>query len=328
MSIPDSPYHIFALERQDFLKTALAVFRYQAEHCAIYKQYIALLKIDLNHVERLEEIPFLPIQFFKTHKIVSKKQEKYLLFESSATTGQTTAKHYVADEDLYKKSMLASFEAALGPVKDLVILGLLPHYLERQNSSLVYMVAHLMKCSGRQENGFFLDKEQALYELLLRLEKNKRPTVLFGVTFALLDFAEKYSLDLSHVRIIETGGMKGRKIERTRAEVHAKLQSAFGPQPIYSEYGMAELLSQSYLGEDKKFTPPVWKKVLTRDVYDPLDTKLVGKGALNIIDLANVHSCSFLATADVGAVYSNGQFEVLGRLDASEIRGCNLLLEA
>lgn len=327
MSIITSPYQIFTLERQDFLKAALEVFRYQAQHCAIYKNYIDALGVQVESIDKLEEIPFLPIQFFKTHKVVSKKQEDYLLFESSATTGQVTAKHYVADEVLYKKSMQASFERAFGPTEELVILALLPHYLERKNSSLVYMVNYLMELSGHEENDFFLDKEEELYQLLLRLEEQKKPTVLFGVTFALLDFAQKYSLNLEHVQIIETGGMKGRKKELARATVHELLQKAFGPQAIYSEYGMAELLSQSYYLADQKFNPPAWKQVLVRDLYDPLSTSINGKGALNIIDLANMHSCSFLATQDIGTVYHDGRFDVLGRMDASEIRGCNLLLE-
>ncbi len=328
MSIAQSPYQIFSLKRQDFLNAALAVFKFQAEHCKIYAEYINALGVQIDAVNTLEQIPFLPIQFFKTHKVVSRQQENYLLFESSATTSQVPAKHFVADEDLYKKSILESFQNAYGSVKNQVILALLPHYLERENSSLIYMVDYLMKESGRAENDFFLDKEEALFTLIEKLESQKQPTILFGVTFALLDFAKKFSANWQHTQIIETGGMKGRGKELTREAVHAILNKSFGNKKISSEYGMAELLSQSYYMSDKMFAPPTWKKVLVRDVYDPLETTLTGKGALNIIDLANIYSCSFLATDDIGTVYENGKFEVLGRLDASESRGCNLLLNS
>lgn len=307
---------------------ALAVFRFQAVNCEIYKDYLAVRNINPMEIETLEDIPFLPIQFFKTHRVVSRIQNEYLLFESSATTSQVPSKHFVADADLYNHSLLQSFETAMGSVKDVVILGLLPHYLERENSSLVYMVDFLMKESGRAENGFYLDKEQDLYELLLSLEKRQQPTILFGVTFALLDFAKKFSADLKYTKIIETGGMKGRGKELTRDAVHDLLKRSLGDTHIYSEYGMAELLSQSYYMHDKLFAPPSWKKALVRDLYDPYHIQLRGKGALNIIDLANIYSCSFIATDDLGEVEENGHFSVLGRLDASEIRGCNLLLES
>jgi len=326
LSIIQSPYQIFSLERKDFLNAALDIFRFQAKNCLIYKDYIYQIGVDCNAVERLDQIPFLPIQFFKSHKVVSKKQESYCLFESSATSGQTTAKHYVADEDLYKESILKSFESAFGPVQDKVILGLLPHYLERKNSSLIYMVDYLMKQSGQEIDGFFLDKEEELFKLLQQLEARRQSTILFGVSFALLDFAKKFSIHLKFVQIIETGGMKGRGQEQTREVLHAKLQKSFGSKNIYSEYGMAELLSQSYYLSDNLFVPPPWKQVLIRDLYDPLTTTTYGKGALNIIDLANINSCSFIASEDIGTLESSGNFNVLGRMDASEIRGCNLLL--
>lgn len=326
MSIISSPYQIFSLESKDFLKATLEVFQYQAEHCSIYRDYLKVLGKEPETVQSVEEIPFLPIQFFKTHKVVSKQQEDYLLFESSATTSQVPSKHYVADKNLYDLSLQSSFETAFGITKDKVILGLLPHYLERKNSSLVYMVNYLINKSGHQESGFYLDKETDLFELLLKLEEEKQETILFGVTFALLDFAKKFSSPLKYTQIVETGGMKGRREELTREAVHLELQDSFGSKPIYSEYGMAELLSQSYYMSDKKFVPPSWKKALVRDFYDPYDVKPIGKGALNIIDLANVYSCSFIATDDMGEVFADGKFNILGRLDASEIRGCNLLL--
>ena len=303
------------------------MFRFQAQHCDIYGAYIKTLGRDVDSVQQLEDIPFLPIQFFKTHKVISKAQDDYLLFESSATTSQIPAKHYVADEVLYKQSILSSFEHALGGVKDKVIVALLPHYLERANSSLVYMVDYLIKESGQTDNGFYLDKEADLFQLILKLEAQKQETILFGVTFALLEFAKKFSANLQHTQIIETGGMKGRGAEQTREAVHAVLNHSFGAKPIYSEYGMAELLSQSYYTGQKKFVPPTWKKVLVRDAYDPFDISKSGKGALNIIDLANIYSCTFIATDDLGDVHQDGSFDVLGRLDSSEIRGCNLLLE-
>lgn len=328
MSIIHSPYQIFSLERQDFLKASLDLFRYQADHCAVYKQYIQLLEVDVNEINQLEDIPFLPIQLFKTHTVLCGDIIPELYFESSATSGQVPSKHFILDKKLYNKSLLQSFESALGPTKGKVILGLLPHYLERKNSSLVYMVDYLMRESGQSENGFYLDKEEELFELILELEKQQQETVLFGVTFALLDFAKKFSAELNYTQLIETGGMKGRGQEMTRAAVHSTLQASFGSKPIYSEYGMAELLSQSYYMSHKQFVSPPWKKVLVRDVYDPLDVSLTGKGGLNMIDLANMHSCSFIATDDIGIVGENGQFDILGRLDASEIRGCNLLLES
>jgi len=326
LSIIDSPYHIFSLERKDFLNAALETFQYQAANCEIYKQYIQQIGVSVDKVKTVVDIPFLPIQFFKTHKVVSTQQENYLLFESSATTSQTPSKHFVADKELYERSLLASFENAFGPLKGKVILGLLPHYLDRKNSSLIYMVDYLMRNSGQNMDGFFLDKEKELFQLLQNLERQQQEVILFGVTFALLDFAKNFSLPLKYTRIVETGGMKGRKQELTRETIHSELQTAFGPQAIFSEYGMAELLSQSYYLENKKFVPPSWKQALIRDVYDPFDVQKMGKGVLNIIDLANRDSCSFIATDDLGVVDIHGNFDVLGRLDASEIRGCNLLL--
>ena len=267
MSIVQSPYQIFSLERQDFLKASLEVFRYQAVHCTVYKQYLELLGVDIDNVQQLEEIPFLPIQLFKTHKILSVPDVPDLYFESSSTTGQVPSRHYIADRALYDQSLLQSFEAALGPTTDKVILGLLPHYLERKNSSLIYMVDHLMKKSGRNENGFYLDKEQELFNVVLELEEQKQETILFGVTFALIDWAKKFKADLKYTQIIETGGMKGRGQELTREAVHDILEQSFGTKPIFSEYGMAELLSQSYYMSEKQFVSPPWKRVMVRDVY-------------------------------------------------------------
>ncbi len=326
MSIIDSPYQIFNLESKDFLNAALSIFQYQAQHCEVYGQYIQALRINPSAVNQLIDIPFLPIQLFKSHQVVSTKKENYLLFESSATTSHQPAKHYIADKIIYETAVELSFEQAFGSPENFVILGLLPHYLERANSSLVYMVDHLIKKSGHKESGFYLHKDLELFEMLKILEKRKQPTVLFGVTFALLDLANKFQLDLEYTHIIETGGMKGRREELTRQAVHEYLKRAFGAKPIFSEYGMAEILTPSYMKAKNQFKSPSWMRVLVRDVYDPFDIRTNGKGAINIIDLANIHSCSFIATDDLGQLDSAGLFKVLGRVDASEIRGCNLLL--
>lgn len=326
MSIIQNPYDIFSLKRQDFLKTALEVFRFQAMHNHIYKQYLAQLRCDINAVRDLKDIPFLPIQFFKSHRVASFTEKEALLFESSSTTSQIPAKHYIKDKEMYKQAIFGGFEQAFGSAEGYCILALLPHYLERPNSSLVYMVQCLMDASGHVHNGFYLNNITQLKSVIIELEKIKQPTLLFGVTFALLDLADDFKLDLKYVQLIETGGMKGRKEEMSRKQVHQYLQDSFGSKLVYSEYGMAELLSQSYYTAAQKFIAPPWKKVLIRDVYDPFCLKEIGRGALNVIDLANIYSCSFVATDDIGELFEDGTFLVNGRLDQSEIRGCNLLL--
>ncbi len=326
MSIIHNPYDIFSLKRQDFLKSALEIFRFQAEHNIIYKKYITQLKRDVSAIDCLEDIPFLPIQFFKTHRVASFEGKEALLFESSSTTSQVPAKHYIKDVALYDQAILAGFKNAFGLVTDYCILGLLPHYLERQNSSLVYMAKLLMDQSGHERNGFYLNNVDELKEQIIQLEKEQQPTLLFGVTFALLDLADEFKHALEYVQLIETGGMKGRKEEMSRAQVHQYLKASFGNKLVFSEYGMAELLSQSYFTSEQKFITPPWKKILIRDIYDPFDLKYEGRGALNVIDLANINSCSFIATDDIGELSQDGSFLVNGRLDQSEIRGCNLLL--
>jgi Acyl-protein synthetase, LuxE len=270
-------------------------------------------------------IPYLPIGFFKTHKVVSTSFKETILFESSGTTTSINSKHYIKDANLYNQSFLTHFTACYGNPKNLCIIGLLPSYLERKNSSLVYMVDSLIAISTHKSSGFYLYNFDELAVVLQQQEAKKQPTILFGVTFALLDFAQIYKLNLQHTTIIETGGMKGRKQEITKQQVHQELSKSFNLAAINSEYGMTELLSQAYATTTSQHICPNWMKAVVRQQDDPMSVSLAGKGLLNIIDLANVYSCSFIATDDVAIVNKNGSFEVLGRLDNSDLRGCSLL---
>jgi hypothetical protein len=282
-------------------------------------------------VNRIEQIPFLPIQFFKSQVIKTTNFEPEVIFESSGTSGSINSKHFIKDVSLYVKSFSKCFELFYGPTKEWCILGLLPSYLERKNSSLVYMVDKLIAQSEYLQSGFFLNEHEKLFSVLNELEKRRQKTLLVGVTFALLDFAEHYSLPLHHTTIMETGGMKGRREELVRDQVHAILKKSFQLASIHSEYGMTELLSQAYSKEKGIFHCPPWMKVMVRDEEDPLRVysheSIVGSqtGALNIIDLANIYSCSFIATDDFGKIHADGSFEVLGRIDNSDLRGCSLL---
>jgi phenylacetate-coenzyme A ligase PaaK-like adenylate-forming protein len=311
------------LKPSEFDALALDVFRYQYNNLPLYKQFADALQKTPERVTTIEQIPFLPIHFFKTHPITSSPAS--LHFESSGTTGQVNSKHYVADADLYHRTSKASFEHFFGPLTDYCILALLPSYLERGNSSLVYMVQTFMTDSGHSGNGFFLHDFSTLQQTLLQLESKKQKTLLIGVTYALLDFADACPMPLQHTLIMETGGMKGRRAELTREEVHHQLQQAFSVDRVYSEYGMTELLSQAYSTGNGLFQTPAWMKILMRNSHDPFEISRFGKGVMNIIDLANVHSCSFIATDDIGDATENG-FYVFGRLDHADIRGCNLLL--
>jgi len=310
---------------------ALEIFRLQYEHNKIYKLYTDALHVNPRQVNRIEDIPFLPIQFFKTNQVATTNFEPEIIFESSGTTGENTSRHFVKKLSLYKESFLTGFKLFYGNPKELCILALLPGYLERQNSSLVTMADHLIKLSDRSHSGFYLHDHEKLYQTLVHNEIRKEPVLLIGVTFALLDFAEKYSIDLNYTTVMETGGMKGRREEITRDEVHTFLKQKLGLQNIHSEYGMTELLSQAYSTGQGLFKCPPWMKVLTREEDDPLEITAVPKkykpstGLLNVIDLANIYSCSFIATDDVGKLYHNGSFEVLGRRDISDLRGCSLL---
>jgi len=313
--------------KDDFLTKSLEVFRYQARNNAVYKEYVERIGCDINSVNSLAQIPFLPITFFKTHKIVTKEQISEVTFLSSGTTGMERSKHLVADVGLYKKAFMEGFRYFFGTIEDYTILALLPSYLEQKNSSLVYMVNHLIKASNRKDSGFYLDDYKGLIDKLISLDSRGEKTLLIGVTYALLDLLELKKFRLKHTFIMETGGMKGRRKEMIKSDLHEKLQNGFGVNTIYSEYGMTELLSQAYsLGEGIFETPP-WMKVLIREVEDPFTILPKGKsGGINIIDLANVNSCSFIATQDLGKKQTDEKFEILGRFDNSDIRGCNLML--
>lgn len=309
----------------NFEATALQVFAYQYQALPIYRQFCTLLNRTPENVKSLVDIPFLPVEFFKNHTVLAEGKNAAIVFESSGTTGSVTSRHYVADLNVYEQSFVKAFELFYGPVSDYVILSLLPSYLERGNSSLVYMARKMMELTGRPESGFFLNEWEKLKETLEHLKARKQKTLLLGVTFALLDFAEFTSIHFPELIIMETGGMKGRREELTRFEVHERLTKAFGVAKIHSEYGMTELLSQGYSKGDGIFATPPWMRIILRDVSDPLATAKQN-GAVNVIDLANLHSCSFIATSDLGKLNTDGMFEISGRMDNAEIRGCNLMV--
>jgi phenylacetate-coenzyme A ligase PaaK-like adenylate-forming protein len=318
-------HKIFGVKKGDFEALALEVFRFQSTNNQIYKAYLEALKVNPLSVKELKQIPFLPIRFFKSHSVQTTSFEPGAVFESSGTTSSINSRHFVKDIELYEESFIRGFEMFYGPAKEYCILGLLPSYLERKNSSLVYMVDKLIQLSEHPQSGFYLDEYVKLFSILSELEKRKQKIVLIGVTFALLDFAEKYSLPLKHTIIMETGGMKGRRDEVIRLQVHDSLKKSFGVSVIHSEYGMTELLSQAYSKGKGVFNCPPWMKVMVRDEEDPLLVKEQDSGVINIIDLANIYSCSFIATDDAGKINADGSFEVLGRIDGSDLRGCSLM---
>ena len=311
---------------------ALDLFHLQYENNEIYKTYVDTLRIVPKEVNSLEKIPFLPIRFFKSHKVTSTIFEPEVIFESSGTTGDTTSRHHIKRTAVYRESFTRAFRLFYGNPQQWCIMGLLPGYLERENSSLVYMVNELIKISGSICSGFYLLDHKKLYKTLVHNEITEQPTLLIGVTYALLDFAEKYSMDLDHTWLMETGGMKGKREELTRQEVHKILKERLNVKTVHSEYGMTELLSQAYSRGNGLFHCPPWMKVLIREHNDPFSiTENTGAtkpvtGLLNIIDLANIYSCCFIATDDVGRLFKNETFEVLGRQDMSDIRGCSLLI--
>ncbi len=312
---------------EQFETAALEVFRYQCENILIYKEYLERLKINVKEVNSIDKIPFLPIQFFKTREIKPTNSETEVVFTSSGTTGDQTSKHYITDTDLYIKSFTAAFNYFYSNPNEYCILALLPSYLERKGSSLIYMVERLIKLSNHNESGFFLNEFDLLKEHLKRLDGQGQKCLLIGVSFALVDFAEKHQFKLNNTIVMETGGMKGRRKEMVREEMHKQLTDAFGLQSIHSEYGMTELLSQAYSDGNGIFRCPPWMKIIIRDPYDPFSTLPHQKaGAINVIDLANIYSCSFIQTEDLGKVYDNNSFEVLGRMNEAQIRGCNLLV--
>ncbi len=315
-------------DRKTFRADALEVFYYQARHTPVYREYMAALGVDPSTVKELEQIPFLPIEFFKSHTVIVEGKSAEVVFESSSTTGTTPSLHHVADASLYLKSFTTGFRQFYGDPGKYCILALLPSYLERSGSSLVHMMNHLTTTSGHSDSGFYLNNLEELSDILQKRNKDSHPTLLVGVSFALLDLAEQQPMSLGdHIIVMETGGMKGRRKEMIRSELHGQLKTAFGLKTIQSEYGMTELLSQAYSEGEGLFRCPPWMKILIRDPNDPLSTLPGGQsGGINVIDLANLYSCSFVATGDLGKVFEDGSFEVLGRYDHSDIRGCNLLV--
>lgn len=323
---------IFDIREQDFERLAIRIFQFQYEQNPFYFQFCRALHISRESVDHLWQIPFLPIQFFKTKKITTTRFEPELVFESSGTTGSVNSKHFIRETGLYEDSFLKNIESAYGDITEYCVLGLLPSYLERSNSSLVWMVKKLIDKSNYSQSGFHLNDFETLYDILQQNEKESIPTLLIGVTYALLDFFEKHPMQLSHTIVMETGGMKGRKSEMTRTAVHSRIKELASVKEVHSEYGMTELLSQAYSKKDGIFSCPSWMKVVVRKEDDPFDICYPGSvsgnectGAINIIDLANIYSCSFIATDDIGKLYNDGKFEVLGRLDNSDIRGCSLM---
>lgn len=323
---------IFAAREDNFNGLAVELFNHQYRHNNIYRQFCDTLKINAAEVNTLKKIPFLPISFFKTHTVKTGIFETDTVFESSGTTQTIPSRHFVKDIGLYRKSFTACFEKFYGLPQNKCILGLLPAYLERKNSSLVLMADELIKASNNPLSGFYLYDHEKLHSTILHNELLKLPTLLIGVTYALLDFAEAYPMQLRHTLVMETGGMKGRREELTRPEVHAQLQKQLGISLVHSEYGMTELLSQAYSKGDGIFHCPGWMKIVLRDEDDPFHIITAADvqnrsqtGLINVIDLANIHSCSFIATDDVGRLHANESFEVLGRADSSDVRGCSLM---
>lgn len=320
---------IFSGEKFNFEEIALSLFEFQYFNNPIYRQFTDYLHIDFKKVQSISQIPFLPIDFFKTHSVITQNASIEKIFESSGTTGQITSKHLVADVSLYEQSFINGFDLFYGKATDWIILALLPSYLERNTSSLVYMVDDLIKKTNSEHSGFYLNNLQELAEKIVYLKENRnnKKILLIGVTFALLDFAEQFPMNLSEVVIMETGGMKGRRKEMMREEVHAILKQNFNVFHIHSEYGMTELLSQGYSAGEGIFKTPPWLKILKRDIYNPLQVSAnIGRGALNVIDLANIYSCAFIATQDLVNITSDTTFEIIGRTDNSDIRGCNLMV--
>jgi phenylacetate-coenzyme A ligase PaaK-like adenylate-forming protein len=322
------PSEIFSLATsKSFEKMALKVFRFQYDHNVVYQEFCQFLKKDKTNVKAIVDIPFLPIQFFKSRKVLSSQSPIEITFSSSGTTGMINSRHYVTDLTYYEQSFRTAFSQFYGSAENYVILALLPSYLERDGSSLIYMVNDLIKNSTHPESGFYLNNYDELIEKLELLDNSGQNVILLGVTYALLDLIEKKKFQLNNTIIMETGGMKGKRKEMIREELHTILRDGFGVQAIHSEYGMTELLSQAYSFGDGVFECPPWMTILIRDTEDALTYLPDGKtGGLNVIDLANLNSCSFIATQDLGKKNPNHSFEVLGRFDASDIRGCNLMV--
>ena len=325
---------IFSVAPPDFEPLALEIFRFQYENNSLYRRYADALHILKEDVQAISDIPFLPIRFFKSHIVTTTTFIPELVFESSGTTATVNSRHHVKDAGIYKRSFIKTFEKFYGHPSRWCILGLLPSYLERNGSSLTLMAEELIQLSGHPQSGFYIYDHEKLYAVLQQLEQQQQQTLLLGVTFGLLDFADKYSMQLRYTTIMETGGMKGRREEMTRQQLHDILKERLGVTAVHAEYGMTELLSQAYSKGEGVYECADWMKVLVREEEDPLlvrDRSMVSThahlgGVINVIDLANIHSCSFIATDDIGKLYPDGSFEVLGRIDNSDIRGCSLLM--
>jgi phenylacetate-coenzyme A ligase PaaK-like adenylate-forming protein len=310
-----------------FTKAVLQVFQYQAANCGVYKAFIGGLKVDVDAVKSIDQIPFLPVEFFKAHRVVTSDGTDDVVFTSSGTTGMITSSHHVTDVSWYEESFRRAFTLFYGDIREYTVLALLPSYLEREGSSLIYMAQDLIIQSENADSGFYLYNHGELFEKLQQQKVFNKPTLLIGVTFALLDFVDNYRIHFPELIVMETGGMKGRRKEMIREELHNTLCAGFGVDAIHSEYGMTELLSQAYSKGHGIFNCPPWMRIITRDTNDPLSLIGAGKtGGVNIIDLANINSCSFIATQDLGRVYADDSFEIIGRFDNSDIRGCSLLV--
>ena len=319
---------IFNISTEEaFEALALNIFKYQFENNSVYRSFCDLLYKHPSDVKTIQDIPFLPIQFFKTHSVLSHSNSISKTFTSSGTTGKLTSKHYVTDLKVYKHSFRKGFQHFYGNIEDYVILALLPSYLEREGSSLIYMIEDFIQKSKHKESGFYLHNHNELKARLNQLDTNGKKVLLIGVSFALLDLLDSHNFNLKSTIVMETGGMKGRRKELIRDELHHILKQGFGVETIHSEYGMTELLSQAYSKGNGIFKCPNWMRILTRDPEDALSIQNTGKtGGINVIDLANINSCSFIATQDLGRVNNDGSFEIIGRFDHSDIRGCNLMV--
>ncbi len=321
------PNSIFEITTEaQFTAAAIETFQFQYKNVAVYRTFCDFLNVDPSRVKNIKEIPFLPIQFFKSHNVISSSEKSKITFISSGTTGSITSKHHVVSTKLYEASFLNGFKKIYGNIKDYVILALLPSYLEREGSSLIYMVDCLIKETNSKESGFYLNDIDNLLLKIKSLEAQNQKTILLGVSYALLDVIEKQKLQLKNTIVMETGGMKGKRKEMIKEELHTTLKKGFGVNKIHSEYGMTELLSQAYSVGSGIYKCPSWMKILTRDTEDALTYVKNKTGGINVIDLANYYSCSFIATQDLGKLHTDGSFEILGRFDTSDIRGCNLLV--
>ena len=319
---------IFSIQTDaDFVQAALQTFGYQYQHNQVYQRFCTLLGRTPDKVRQLTDIPFLPIEFFKSEAVYCGNERPTTVFTSSGTTGSHTSRHYVKDPTVYQQSFRQGFADFYGNIEEYTVLALLPSYLERTGSSLITMVADLIERSGSADSGFYLNEYDLLAEKLTALDRSGRKVLLIGVSFALLDLVETHRFQLKNTIVMETGGMKGRRKELIREELHAILYEGFGVEHIHSEYGMTELLSQAYSAGNGLYESVRWLKVLIRDTNDALSYQRPLKtGGINLIDLANIHSCSFIATQDLGRLHPDGKFEVLGRFDNADIRGCNLLI--